>query len=139
MSFVRKIKRADCTHYAEVKNAGIKGRAVQKHIRYISKDPDVSRNFTPYTVHFGYIATRLTQGDLTANELIDMIEAGWGTWCSGRIWRLWAYVTVLKKTVLRSPSTTPGSQESAAVRRVRQRACRGEDIQKKGDHALRLQ
>ena len=25
-------------------------------------------------MHFGYIATRLMQGDLSANELLDMIE-----------------------------------------------------------------
>ena len=53
---------------------GIKGISVQKHIRYIRKDPDDSRNFTLDTVHFGYIATRLMQGDLTPNELLDMLE-----------------------------------------------------------------
>ena len=74
MSFIRKIKRGKSVYYAEVENVWIKGRAVQKHIRYIGKDPDVQSNFTLEPVHFGYIATRLMQGDLTANELLDMLE-----------------------------------------------------------------
>ena len=47
---------------------------MQKHIRYIGKDSDNPNNFPINVMHFGYIATRLMQGDLSPTELFDMIE-----------------------------------------------------------------
>ncbi len=74
MSFIRKIRNRGQVYYAEVENRKVNGKVVQRYIRYVGKRPDDSRNFTLDTVHFGYIATRLMQGDLTANELLDMLE-----------------------------------------------------------------
>ena len=56
------------------KASGVLGKVVQKHIRYIGKDRDNPGNFSLDIVHFGYIATRLMQGELSPNELFDMIE-----------------------------------------------------------------
>ena len=74
MSFIRKIKNRGQVYYAEVENRKVNGKVVQRYIRYVGKRPDDSRNFTLDTLHFGYIATRLMQGDLTQNELLDMLE-----------------------------------------------------------------
>ncbi len=74
MSFIRKIRRKGCVYYAEVENIRVGKRIMQKHIRYIGKAPDATNSMAIDTVHFGYIATLLMQGDLTANELIEMVE-----------------------------------------------------------------
>ena len=126
------------TYYAEVEGVRIGGRVVQRYIRPLGTDPEKPNTIQIGAVHFGYIATRLMQGDLTANELLDMLE-GMGHRVPGEDLEAVGIRYSFKKTVLRSPSTTHGSQESAAVRRVRQRTRRGEDVRKKSDHALRLQ
>ena len=74
MSFIREIKRGKHVYYDEVENIRVNGKVVQKHIRYIGKDRDNPGNFSLNVVHFGYIATRLMQGELSPNELFDMIE-----------------------------------------------------------------
>ena len=74
MSFIREIKRGNQVYYDEVENIRVNGKVVQKHIRYIGKDRDNPGNFPLDIVNFGYIATRLMQGDLSPNELFDMIE-----------------------------------------------------------------
>jgi hypothetical protein len=40
MGFIRKIKRGGKTYLAEVKNVRVKGKVVQRHIRYIGKEAD---------------------------------------------------------------------------------------------------
>ena len=74
MAFIRKIKKGDKVYYQEVENKWINGKTVQKHIRYIGRDKDNPDHIPIEKVHFGYIATRLMQGDLSPNELFDMIE-----------------------------------------------------------------
>ena len=74
MAFIRKIKKGDKVYYQEVENRWINGKTVQKHIRYIGRDKDNPDHIPIEKVHFGYIATRLMQGDLSPNELFDMIE-----------------------------------------------------------------
>ena len=74
MSFIRKIRNRGQTPYAKAENRKMKGKVVQRYIRYIGKHPDATRNFSLDTVQFGYAARRLIQSDLTANELTDMLE-----------------------------------------------------------------
>lgn len=38
MSFIRKIKRGEYTYLAEVENKWVKGKVVQKHLRYVGKE-----------------------------------------------------------------------------------------------------
>ena len=74
MSFIRAIKKGDRIYYQEVENKWINGKTVQKHIRYVGKDKDNPDHIALERVHFGYIATRLMQGDLSATELFNLIE-----------------------------------------------------------------
>lgn len=79
MSFIRKVvrKNRDGTtkiYYEEVESVRISGRVTQRHIRSLGTDPENPTTFGIDSVHFGYIATRLMQGDLSANELLDMVE-----------------------------------------------------------------
>jgi hypothetical protein len=74
MSFIRAIKKGDKIYYQEVENKWINGKTVQKHIRYIGRDKDSPDHISLEKVQFGYIATRLMQGDLSTSELFDMIE-----------------------------------------------------------------
>ncbi len=74
MTFIRAIKKGGHTYYQEVENRWINGKTVQKHIRYVGKDKDRPSAIPLERVQFGFIATRLMQGDLSPNELLDMIE-----------------------------------------------------------------
>lgn len=74
MSFVRKIKQRGKTYYAEVENVWIDGKCVQKHIRSLGTDPDHPTNFKIQPVHFSYLAVRLMQGDLTPNDVFELLE-----------------------------------------------------------------
>lgn len=74
MVFIRKIKKGEKIYYQEVENKWINGKTVQKHIRYIGKDRASPSTIPMNKVHFGYIATRLMQGDLSTNELFDLVD-----------------------------------------------------------------
>ncbi len=79
MSYLRKVVRKNkngtvVTYYEEVESHRINGKAVQTHIRSLGKDKESPDSFPVERVHFGHIATRLMQGDLSPNELLDMIE-----------------------------------------------------------------
>jgi len=74
MSFVRKIKQRGKTYYAEVENVWINGKCVQRHIRSLGTDPKHPTNFNIEPVHFSYLAVRLMQGNLTPNEIFDLLE-----------------------------------------------------------------
>ncbi|MHB1492821.1 MAG: hypothetical protein ACYCSG_04310 [Thermoplasmataceae archaeon] len=79
MSFVREVvrKNKDGTvvkYYEEVESYRINGKVKQRHIRSLGRDKDKPDSFPLDVMHFGYIATRLMQGDLSANDLFDMID-----------------------------------------------------------------
>lgn len=74
MSFIREKKVGGKIYYFEVENRRINGKVVQKHLRYVGKDRNKPAGIPLERVQFGYIATRLMQGDLSPNELCDMIE-----------------------------------------------------------------
>jgi len=74
MSFIRKIKRGEKIYYAEVENRWINGKCVQKHIRSLGTDPNQPKSLPIEPVHFSYLAVRLMQGDLTPNEVFEMLE-----------------------------------------------------------------
>ena len=79
MSFVREVvrKNKDGTvvkYYEEVESYRINGKVRQRHIRSLGRDKDKPDSFPLDLMHFGYIATRLIQGDLSPSELFDMIE-----------------------------------------------------------------
>ena len=79
MPYSRKVVRKNkngtvVTYYEEVESHRVNGKVVQTHIRSLGRDKERPDSFPVERVHFGYIATRLMQGDLSVNELFDMIE-----------------------------------------------------------------
>ena len=79
MPFIRENvkKRKDGTtvkYFEEVESYRINGKVRQRHIRSLGRDRDNPSNFALERVQFGYIATRLMQGDLSADDLMDMID-----------------------------------------------------------------
>ena len=79
MPYSRKVVRKNkngtvVTYYEEVESHRVNGKVVQTHIRSLGRDKEKPDSFPVERVHFGYIATRLMQGDLSVNELFDMIE-----------------------------------------------------------------
>ena len=79
MSYLREVVRKNkngtvVTYYEEVESHRVNGKVVQAHIRSLGRDKERPESFPVERVHFGYIATRLMQGDLSPNELLDMIE-----------------------------------------------------------------
>ena len=61
------------TYYEEVESYRVNGKVVQKHIKSLERDRESPDSFPVERVHFGYIATRLMQSDLSPNELLDMV------------------------------------------------------------------
>ncbi|MCG7849146.1 MAG: hypothetical protein MIO93_08220 [ANME-2 cluster archaeon] len=79
MSYIRKIIKHNKNgeikvYYAEVESIRVGGKVVQQHIRSLGTDPSFPTNFPIENVQFSYLAVRLMQGDLTPNEVFDMLE-----------------------------------------------------------------
>jgi len=75
MSFIRKIKHGNSVYYAEVENKWVNGKVVQKHIRYLGKDPAAPPKKAEISdMGFGYLATMLMQKALTPNDVFEFLE-----------------------------------------------------------------
>ena len=75
MSLSRKIKRGPSVYYAGVENRGLGDKVVQKHIRYLGKDPEAPPKKAEISdVGFGYLATMLMQKALTPNDVFEFLE-----------------------------------------------------------------
>jgi hypothetical protein len=79
MTFTRKIQRKNKdgtikTYYAEVESVRVGDKVIQRYIRSLGTDPNVPTNFSLEPVHFSYLALRLIQGKLTANDVFEMLE-----------------------------------------------------------------
>ena len=79
MSYLREVVRKNkngtvVTYYEEVESHRVNGKVVQKHVRSLGRDKERPDSFPVEGVHFGYVVTRLMQGDLSPNELLNMIE-----------------------------------------------------------------
>ena len=79
MSYIRKIIRRNKSgkikvYYAEVESVRVGGKVIQRHIRSLGTNPSFPTNFPIGDVQFSYLAVRLMQGDLTPNEVFDMLE-----------------------------------------------------------------
>jgi len=79
MSYIREFKRKNKdgsvkTYYAEVEGIREGSKVRQRYIRGLGTDPNSLDNIPLNRVQFGFIATRLMQGDLSTDELFDMIE-----------------------------------------------------------------
>lgn len=79
MTFTRKIQRKNKdgtikTYYAEVESVREGNKVIQRYIRSLGSDPNAPTNFSLEPVHFSYLALRLMQGNLTANDVFEMLE-----------------------------------------------------------------
>ena len=79
MSYIRKFKRRNKNgsvkiYYAEVEGIREGNKVIQRYIRGLGTDTNAPDSIPLEKVQFGYIATRLMQGDLSTDELFDMIE-----------------------------------------------------------------
>jgi hypothetical protein len=75
MSFIRKIKRGNSVYYAEVENRRMGDKVVQRHIRYLGKDPESPPKKSEISdMGFGYLATMLMQKALTPNDVFEFLE-----------------------------------------------------------------
>ncbi len=79
MTYIRKFKRKNKdgtirTYYGEVESIRVGNKVVQRYIRSLGTDPNTPTNFIIEPVHFSYLAVRLMQGDLTPNEVFEMLE-----------------------------------------------------------------
>ncbi len=79
MTFTRKIQRKNKdgtikTYYAEVESVREGNKVIQRYIRSLGSDPNAPTNFPLEPMHFSYLALRLMQGSLTANEVFEMLE-----------------------------------------------------------------
>ena len=79
MTYIRKFKRKNKdgtikTYYAEVESVREGDKIVQKYIRSLGTDPTNPTNYSLEPVHFSYLALRLMQGNLTANDVFEMLE-----------------------------------------------------------------
>jgi hypothetical protein len=73
--FVRKNKNGKVkTYYAEVESIRVGNKVVQQYIRSLGTDLEHPTNFKIEPVHFSYLAVRLIQGDLTPNEVFELLE-----------------------------------------------------------------
>ncbi len=98
MSFIRKIKQRGKTYYAEVENVWIDGKCVQRHIRSLGTDSDHPTNFKIEPVHFSYLALRLMQGDLTPNDVFELLEGMGKPVTRDQLERIGIYYDFGKKT-----------------------------------------
>ena len=79
MSYIRKITRCNKNgeikvYYAEVESVRVDGKVIQRHIRSLGTNPSFPTNFPINNVQFSYLAVRLMQGELTPDEIFDMLE-----------------------------------------------------------------
>jgi hypothetical protein len=77
--FIREVKRKNKdgtvkTYYAEVESIREGNKVNQKYIRSLGTDPTKPSNYLLEPVHFSYLALRLMQGNLSPNDVFDMLD-----------------------------------------------------------------
>lgn len=83
MTFIREVKRKNKdgtvkTYYAEVESVREGKKVHQKYIRSLGTDPTKPSNYLLEPVRFSYLALRLMQGNLSPNDVFEMLD-GMGT------------------------------------------------------------
>ena len=97
--FVRKNKNGEVkTYYAEVESVRVGKKVVQRYIRSLGTDLDHPTNFKIEPVHFSYLALRLMQGNLTPNDVFDLLEGMGKPVTRDQLERIGIYYDFGKKT-----------------------------------------
>lgn len=79
MSFIRKFTRKNKngeikTYYAEVESIRVGKKVIQRYIRSLGTDPEQPNNFQLDPMNFSSLAFRLMKGDLTPNDVFELLE-----------------------------------------------------------------
>ena len=75
MSYIRKRRRGGQLYHEEVESVRVDGKVVQRFIRYVGKTPDAPpRTFKLLPRSLSYLALKLAAGELTPNEVFDILE-----------------------------------------------------------------
>jgi hypothetical protein len=79
MSFIRKFTRKNKnseikTYYAEVESIRVGKKVIQRYIRSLGTDPEHPNNFQLDPMNFSSLALRLMKGDLTPNDVFELLE-----------------------------------------------------------------
>jgi len=99
MSFIRQIKRGNCTYYAEVENERIDGKVVQRHIRYIGTDPNAPRKrFELEQLDFIKILELLSSNSLTPDDIFTILENSGHIVTRGKLKKIGIEYDLSKKT-----------------------------------------
>jgi hypothetical protein len=113
--FLRKNKDGSTkTYYADVDFPWVYGRVVQRYIRPVGTDSEKPSTIQMEPLHLGFIATKLMQGDLTPDELLDMLE-GMGRKVLREELEAVGIRYSFKRTVLLSPFAKSGSEEGGKM------------------------
>jgi hypothetical protein len=99
MSFIRKIKKGDKIYYAEVVNERIEGKAVQRHIRYIGKDPDaLPTRFELGKEELGQLLDMILKNSITPDDIFNVLEKSGKPVSRGKLKKFGIEYDVSKKT-----------------------------------------
>ena len=127
MSFKRKIKRGDRIYYDEVESVMVNGKVVQKHLRCIGTNPDKPTSFPIDNLHFGCIAMRLMQSDLSSNEILDMIEKVWYRVLRDDLEVCGIWYRFKKRYYSLPPFNAPGNRGGTKMQRMQEKTEECED------------
>ena len=99
MSFIRKIKKGDKIYYAEVVNERIDGKVVQRHIRYIGKDPDSPQTkFELSKEDLDQLLDMILKNSITPDDIFNVLEKGGKPVTRGKLKKFGIEYDVSKKT-----------------------------------------
>ncbi len=99
MSFIRKIKKGDKIYYAEVVNERIDGKVVQRHIRYLGKDPDApQKKFEIGKSELNKLFDLISNNSLTPDDIFSILEKSGKPVTRGKLKKLGIEYDVGKKT-----------------------------------------
>ena len=99
MSFIREIKKGDKVYYAEVKNERVNGKVVQRHIRYIGKDPNAPLNrFEMDVKELGKLLDKISNNSVTPDDVFDILEKSGKPIMRGELKKFGIEYDIQKKT-----------------------------------------
>ncbi len=99
MSFIRKIKKGDHIYYAEVENERVNGKVVQRHIRYIGKDPDApQKRFGLERLELNKLLDLISSNSLTPDDIFSILEKSGKPITRGKLKKFGIEYDLIKKT-----------------------------------------
>lgn len=99
MSFIRTIKKGNKVYYAEVENERINGKVVQRHIRYVGKDPNAPQNkFEIGSTELDQLFDLISKNALTPDDVFSILEKSGKPVTRGKLKKFGIEYDIGKKT-----------------------------------------